>query len=349
MILVRISGAMRIKTILLIILLLSSPVICITAQEKFRIMFYNPENLYDTQNNPDTNDDDLTPEGNLHWSGQRYWDKLKNVSKVIYAVGENYPPALIGICEVENKSALHHLTTQTPLRKDKYEYIITDSKDHRGSNIALLYQRDQMRLISKRSYRPSIDSVKTTRDILHVTGRIVNGELLDIFVCHFPSRSEGIKKTAPYRSVCAQLLKQKTDSLFRIRKTANIIIMGDFNDYPDDESLYEILGAKAIDGNIVARRLYNLFYHRLKEKDSGSYKYQGKWNFIDQFIVSSNLLDKLSRTSVRDKAASVFKDDFLMEEDPKYGGQKPFRTYSGWKYLGGYSDHLPIYLDLIIK
>lgn len=235
---------MKTRIILLIILFFSFSGTCITAQEKFRIMFYNPENLYDTQNNPDTNDDDLTPEGNLHWSGQRYWDKLKNVSKVIYAVGENHPPALIGICEVENKSVLHHLTTQTSLRKDKYEYLITDSKDLRGSNIALLYQRDQMKLISKRSYRPVIDSVKTTRDIFHVTGQIVNGDLLDIFVCHFPSRSEGIKKSNPYRIICAQLLKQKTDSLFRIRKKANIIIMGDFNDYPDSESLYEVLDAR---------------------------------------------------------------------------------------------------------
>lgn len=339
---------MKIK-ITLFILLLSFSSAYIVAQEKFRIMFYNPENLYDTQNNPDTNDDDLTPEGNLHWSGQRYWDKLKNVSKVIHAVGENYPPALIGICEIENKSILHHLTTQTPLRKDKYEYVITGSKDHRGSNIALLYQRDQMRLISRRSYRPVIDSVKTTRDILHVTGQVVNGDLLDIFVCHFPSRSEGIKKTNPYRIICARLLKQKTDSLFRIRKKANIIIMGDFNDYPDNTSLSEILGAKSIENDIKVKGLYNLFYHRLKEKDAGSYKYRGKWNFIDQFIVSGNLLNKVNRTSIKNKAAYIFKDDFLMEEDTKYGGQKPFRTYSGWKYLGGYSDHLPIYLDLIIK
>ncbi|MDR1707827.1 MAG: hypothetical protein LBR46_07460 [Prevotella sp.] len=340
---------MKIRTILLIILFLFSSRTFIIAQEKFRVMFYNPENLYDTQNNPNTNDDDLTPEGNLHWSGQRYWDKLKNVSKVIYAVGENYPPALIGICEVENKSVLHHLTTQTSLRKDRYEYVITDSKDHRGSNIALLYQRDQMRLISKKSYRPFIDSVKTTRDILHVTGRIVNGDLLDIFVCHFPSRSEGIKKTTRYRITCAQLLKQKTDSLFLIRKKANIIIMGDFNDYPDNASLYEALKAKGIEDNISAKGLYNMFYHRLKEKDAGSYKYRGIWNFIDQFIVSGNLLSKVNRTSIKDKAAYIFKDDFLMEEDTKYGGKKPFRTYSGWKYLGGYSDHLPIYLDLIIK
>jgi len=338
-----------ISRIIVSVLLLLFPVTILLAQEKFRIMFYNVENLYDTQNNPEINDDDFTPEGNLHWSGQRYWDKLKNISEVIYAVGENYPPTLIGLCEVENKSVLHHLTTQTSLRKDKYEYIITDSKDLRGSNIALLYQRDQMKLISKKTYRPVIDSVKTTRDILHVTGRIVNGELLDIFVCHFPSRSEGIKKTTPYRITCAQLLKQKTDSLFRIRKKTNIVIMGDFNDYPDNASMYDILGAKSVKDSIQTKSLYNLFYHRIKEKDSGSYKYRGKWNFIDQFIVSGSLLNIRNRTSIKGKVASVFKDDFLMEEDVKYGGHKPFRTYSGWKYLGGYSDHLPIYMDLLIK
>jgi len=324
----------------------------VVAQEKFRIMFYNVENMYDTKDNPKTNDDDLTPDGKLRWTSYRYWKKLNDISKVISSVGGKYSPALVGLCEVENDSVLYDLTRRTGLQHHRYEYIITDSKDLRGSNIALLYQRDQIKILSKTSYTPVIDSVKTTRDILHITGKVVNGEILDVFVCHFPSRSEGIKKSRPYRIECARLLKQKTDSLFDVRRRANIIIMGDFNDYPYDISLQDTLQAYGVYGKTEEKFLYNLFYHKSKEKkpDIASYKYRGKWNYIDQFIVSGNLLNPSSAISVKNNEAHVYTADFLLHDDnKKYGGQKPFRTYSGWKYLGGFSDHLPIYMDMKIK
>ncbi|WP_419032537.1 hypothetical protein [Dysgonomonas gadei] len=325
------------------------------AQENFRIMFYNVENMYDIKDNPETNDDDLTPSGQLHWTSYRYWKKLNDISTVISSVGDDrYPPALVGICEVENDSVLFDLTRRAGLRKHKYEYIITNSKDNRGSNTALLYQRDQIKIISKRSYTPTLESdpSKTTRDILHVTGKVINDEILDIFVCHFPSRREGIKRTRPDRIRCAELLRLKADSLFRIRKKANIIIMGDFNDYPNDISLSESLGAHSIKSPVTDKNLYNMFYHRLGEKNAGSYKYKGKWNFIDQFIISGNLLKPSCKISIKDKDAHVYSASFLLHDDNTKsggGGQKPLRTYSGFKYPGGYSDHLPIYMDLIIK
>jgi len=324
------------------------------SQEKFRVMFYNVENLYDTKDNPDTNDDDLTPEGNLRWSDYRYWKKLHDISKVIISVGEGYPPALVGLCEIENDSVLFDLTRRAALQRHKYEYIITNSKDHRGSNTALLYQRDQIRIVSKKTYTPHFVNApgRTTRDILHVTGKIVNGDILDLFICHFPSRSEGIRKTQVYRIECARLLKQKTDSVIRLRKNAHILIMGDFNDYPTDSSMKDILAARSLMDSINAKSLYNMFYHKSIEKNKvvGTYKYRGKWNYVDQLILSGNLLKRSSRTVVKDNQAQVYSSDFLLEEDnKKYGGMKPFRTYSGWKYLGGYSDHLPVYLDMIIK
>jgi predicted extracellular nuclease len=265
-------------------------------------------------------------------------------------LGEGTPPALVGLCEVENDSVLFDLTRRTALQKHKYEFVITDSKDLRGSNVALLYQRDQIKILSKKSYTPALgDSTKYTRDILHITGRVVNGEVLDIFVCHFPSRREGIKRTRPYRIKSAGLLRQRADSLFRVRKRANIVIMGDFNDYPNDMSMSGTLAGKKIDPDADSKSLYNLFYRRIGEKDGGSYKYRGKWGFIDQFIVSGNLLRNPDKIFVKDKTAHIFSSEFLLRADnKKYGGYRPFSTYSGWKYYGGYSDHLPIYLDLII-
>lgn len=346
------NGLSSCLKIILLVFILSLLSLRIVAQEEFRIMFYNVENLFDTKDNPDTNDDDLTPDGQLHWTNYRYWKKQNDISKVISSVGGKYPPAIVGLCEIENDSVLFDLTRRTGLNRHKYEYIITDSKDSRGSNIALLYQRDQMKVITWKSYTPHIDAARTTRDILHVVGKVINGETLDVFVCHFPSRSEGIKKTRPYRIACAKLLKQKTDSLFRIRKRANIVIMGDFNDYPSDISLKEILSASPLKEKVDTKSLYNMFYHKsqVKNMNIASYKYRGKWNYIDQFIVSGNLLRNRGEVIIKNKEAYVYSADFLLQEDnKKYGGQKPFRTYSGWKYLGGFSDHLPIYIDLEIK
>lgn len=342
----------NIGKILFLHILLSFLILQAKGQDRFRIMFYNAENMYDTKNNPDTHDDDLTPTGQLHWTNYRYWKKLNDISKVISSVGDKRPPALIGLCEVENDSVLYDLTKRAALRKDKYEFIITNSKDARGSNVALLYQRDEIKIISKRIYRPVIDtsSYKTTRDILHVTGKIVNSELLDIFVCHFPSRNEGINKTRPYRIRCAELLKQKTDSLLLIRKNANIIIMGDFNDYPTDISMKETLKAQSPGSRTSNKNLYNIYYDKALRKEGGTYKYRGKWNYLDQFVVSGNLLKETNKTTIKGQEAFVFSADFLLQEDSKkYGGRKPFRTYLGFKYLGGYSDHLPIYMDLLIK
>lgn len=324
----------------------------IAAQEDFRIMFYNAENLYDTKNNPDTNDDDLTPEGQLHWTTYRYWKKLDNISKVISSAGGKHPPAIVGLCEVENDSVLFDLTRRSSLNRHKYEYIITHSKDSRGSNVALLYQRDQVKILSYKSYTPYISADKTTRDILHVVARVVNGGVLDVFICHFPSRNEGIKKTRSYRIRCAKLLKQKTDSVINIRKQANVIIMGDFNDYPSDISLKDILSAHPMKEKADSQNLYNMFYHKsqVRNIDIASYKYRGKWNYIDQFIVSGGLLKEEGKVVIKNKEAYVYSADFLLHDDNrKYEGQKPFRTYSGWKYLGGFSDHLPIYMDLEIN
>lgn len=322
------------------------------AQEKFRIVFYNVENLYDVKDNPATNDDEFTPQGKLRWTPYRYWQKQHNIARVISSVGDGYPPAIVGLSEIENDSVLYDLTRRTVLAKHKYEYVITNSRDFRGSNTALLYQRDQIKILSKKSYTPIIDTLKTTRDILHVTGRLVNGDVLDIFVCHFPSRSEGIKRSRPYRIKCAALLRQKVDSLYQVRSNANVIIMGDFNDYPTDISLKDTLRAGEIDTLILDQELYNLFYSESiqKEKTIGSYKYKGKWNYVDQFIVSGSLLSPKRKTCVKKLKAYVYSSDFLVTEDnKKYGGAKPFRTYSGWKYLGGFSDHLPVYLDLEIQ
>lgn len=337
---------------ILLILLFLTLHFPIQGQEAFRVMFYNVENLYDTINNPLSQDDDFTPQGKLHWNSYRYHKKLEDVSKVISSVGGKYPPAIVGLCEIENEEVIKDLTNKSSLAKHKYKYLITQSKDARGSNIALLYQRDQIKLISKKSYTPIIDNEedRTTRDILHMTGLVVNGDTLDIFVCHYPSRSEGIRKSNPFRIQVSRLLRAKVDNLLHKRANPHIIVMGDFNDYPHNESIKEILGAKPIEKRIKPNDLYNLFFSPEKQElEIASYKYKAKWGYLDQFVVSGIFLLNKNEIHIINNSASVYAPQFLLDYDEKHGGLKPFRTYSGWKYLGGFSDHLPIYFDLYIK
>lgn len=343
--------------ILLILLILSFTEV--VSQDNFRVMFYNVENLYDTYDNPLKDDDDFTPDGFMHWTPWKYWTKLRNITSVITAVGGMHSPALVGLCEVENDSVISDLVNRSPLRAQGYDYIITNSPDIRGINVALLYQRHQFKLLESDEYEISFSEKKRkpTRNILHATGLIINGDTLDVFICHFPSRSGGQMETEQARIESSEVLRNRVDSLLTKREIANIIIMGDFNDNLNNISLSETLKAYKVDNfsngelsnNNSDILLFNLFNSDTFDKESGSYKYQGKWEIIDHIIVSGNLLNEENSIYIKNNQAFIFKDDFLLEADNSYYGKKPFRTNLGPRYNGGFSDHLPIYMDLIIK
>lgn len=317
----------------------------IVGQEEFRVAFYNTENLYDTIRNEKINDEDFTPQGNLHWGTYRYQQKTESIAQVLTSLGDSYPPALIGMCEVENESVVKDLLATNHMQKHNYKYAMTKSQDARGSNIVLLYQRDQFRLISKRTYRPKLDNLATTRDLLHITGEVVSGDTLDVFVCHFPSRWGGVKKSELQRLSVAALLSKMINKVLQQRADAKILIMGDFNDVPDG-NVYKAIESQVSLNN--KSKLVNLMTE-IDNDSIKSYYYQGKWLFYDQFIISQNLLDKQSSCHINPPRPFVFAPSYMMDIDDKYKNKKPFRTFSGWKYLEGYSDHLPIYINLFIK
>lgn len=318
--------------------------------KNFRIMFYNVENLFDTYDNPLKDDDDFLPEGFMRWNSWKYWDKLRNIARVITAVGGMESPALVGLCEIETDSILYDLTKRSPLRAQEYAYIITNSPDERGMNVGLLYQRDQFKPLQVCEYevRFGRKGIKPTRNLLHVVGKVLSGDSIDVFVCHFPSRSGGQRETEPSRLDAAALLRSKADSVCNLRDNAYIVIMGDFNDTPNNKSISKILGAKSIHEAPSEKGLHNLFLHRTGEEETGTYKYRGKWEILDQFIVSGNLLSEKSSIHLRDNTATIFNADFLLEDDEKYYGKKPYRTNLGPRYLAGFSDHLPIYVDITV-
>lgn len=310
---------------------------------RFRVMEYNVENLFDTSHDSLHDDAEFLPHSVRKWDRRKYRAKLVALAKVIVAVGENQPPELVALCEVENDTVLRDLTRRTPLNTLGYRYVVTHSADVRGIDVALLYQPGRFRVVNHRSIRIPVGvGERPTRDILHVAGRMPTGDTLDVLVCHLPSRSSGERKTRPFRQRVAGVLKAQADSLMQVRSCPFILITGDFNDEPHSASLRQSLQAGHPEAEAAPSRLYNLMYG----KTPGTYRYRGEWNMLDQFVVSGNLLRANARIRTGAADATVVQYPFLLETDTRYGGYKPFRTYLGPRYKGGYSDHLPVRVDL---
>lgn len=334
-------------------LLLCLHVTCSWSQEqpRFRVMWWNVENLFDTRHDSLKEDREFLPDGIYRWSYSRYKKKLDNVARVITAVGGWTPPVLVGLCEVENDATLRDLTRYSALAEQSYRYILTESPDRRGIDVALLYQRHRFKPLSHQSIRIATNhpASRPTRDILHVSGLLLNNDTLDIFLCHFPSRTGGAKRSEPFRLLVAQRLRNAVDSLMQTRQHPRVIIMGDLNDYPENRSIATVLGAKAPVSPLSPHKLYHLLAHQIHKRDFGSYKYQGQWGLLDHLIVSGNLLNRDGSFYTGETEAAIFNPPFLLIEDEKKGGKEPFRTYRGRKYQGGYSDHLPLYMDFHIR
>jgi predicted extracellular nuclease len=325
--------------------------LCLSAygQGNFRVMFYNVENLFDTVDNPHKNDNEFLPDARRHWTQKRYYAKINNIAKVVSSAGEWGAPAMIGMCEVENEKVIEDLIRHSPLKKTNYRFVVTHSPDRRGINVALLYQREVFKYLGHHAYtiRFPYNKNKATRDILHVTGQVASRDTVDVFVCHFPSRIGGETESEPDRLYTASILKSKVDSLMHIRRKAHIILMGDFNDEPSNNSIAQVLNASPVSRKPEAQKLYNLFHSF--EKKTGSYRYKGQWNMLDQIIVSGNLIAGKGSFKVLPYSATIFSRNFMLTEDKTYGGKRPQKTFNGMKYEGGYSDHLPVFADFTVE
>lgn len=317
--------------------------------DTFRVMCYNVENLFDCEHDSLKNDYEFLPNAPKRWTYSKYKDKLIKISRVIVSVGGDQLPDLVGLCEVENERTMRDLTRYSPLKEAGYRYIITDSPDERGIDVALLYQPERFKVLGRQDINIPSESIgrRPTRDILHVTGRVLTTDTLDVFVCHLPSRAGGQRKSEAYRLFVADILKHAVDSVMTERENGKVLIVGDFNDYPYNKSLTSVLGATAPkkDEAINPSSLYNL----MDGRKGGTYRYRGEWGILDQIIVSGSLLQPENSLHTSYDLARIVSFPFLLEEDKKYGGFVPYRTYWGAKYTGGYSDHLPVAVDILMK
>ena len=312
------------------------------------IAFYNVENLFDTINDPKTWDDDRTPKGKDRWTSIIYNKKIKNIAKVIADIGSdvtNSSPSVIGLCEIENKRVLIDLIKTKSLKKENYGIVHFDSPDERGVDVAMLFKTNRFRPKHAKAFplflKKSNGEIDYTRDHLLVSGYLDN-ELIHFIINHWPSRSGGIMKSEPNRILAGKLNKKIIDSILFSNPKAKIISMGDFNDNPEDKSIKPILKTVFKKTNIKNGQLYNPM-EELFKKGYGSYKYRGKWDMIDQFILSKNLVE--DKNGLFFLKAGVFNKKYLINPSGKYEGY-PYKSFAGGKFLNGYSDHFPIYLYL---
>jgi hypothetical protein len=316
---------------------------------RIRIVFYNTENLFDIEDDPLTRDAEFTPEGTKGWNNYRLYRKLNGIARVITGAGGWTLPALVGLCEVENRRVLDWLVFKTPLSSFDYSFIHYDSPDARGVDVALLYRRSVFTALSSRSIRICFpfDTAASTRDILYIKGTVFGGDTLHLLVNHWPSRAGGTGESRKKRTHVAAVVRSLLDTLVASNPAARIILMGDFNEEPFGDILTCVLKAKTDTLGLRYNDLYNTMARLKKGGRLGTCKYRGKWSVFDQFIVSASLLNSREGWHVVQAEGFVFAPDYLLEEDSKNFGKKPFRTYQGPLYLGGFSDHLPVFLDLI--
>lgn len=302
------------------------------------IAFYNVENLFDCEDSVDTLDKDFTPKGKKKWGTYRYQLKLEKIGRAIARIGERQcqlPPICIGLAEVENKKVLEDLLKSDSLQYLPYDFIHYDSPDERGIDTALLYNKDFFEVLDSKAIPVLINDANNvrdyTRDILYVKG-LLEGEIVHLYVNHWPSKRSGFDETRLKRIEIATLLHKEIQELDETN--AKIIIMGDFNDNPNDDSILHHLVTQDFKNPSLDLYLNN----------QGASKFYGKWMLFDQIILSNAFFESKKNTLTY-KESAIFNPEFLTNPRGRHKSE-PFRTYSGKYYQGGYSDHFPVYVLL---
>lgn len=319
--------------------------------QSMKIMTYNVENLFDTQHDSLKNDKEYLPNSDLRWTNNRFYEKLHEVMQVIIGLGDEELPLLVGLCEVENDFVLKAMTQFDPYNQLGYDYIHYEGPDVRGIDVALLYQKDKFTPLASRPIPVYLPNGQQGRDLLYTCGTLTDSTLLHIIQVHFPSRREGALASEPNREAAAKAVRQVVDSVQALDPQAAIIIMGDFNDNPSDKVPTTTLAALPYTNNSFENtKLYNLCWdgYKYEDKDIGSYFHDGQWDMLDQIIISGSLLN--GNISVRAMPkAEVYHPKWISKRDKRTGEMIPKRTYVGTFYLGGVSDHFPIFMELFFK
>lgn len=294
-----------------------------SGDENISVMFWNLENFFDWKDGGHSSSDaEFSTNGERRWSSRRFYAKCNAIAKTLLWTADTHGqlPDAFGVAEVENADVLRRLLNHTILYKYDYGVLHADSPDPRGIDVALLYRKSRLQLLSWKTIH--IDEFKT-RDILLATFITTAGDTLNMVVNHHPSKYGGSISEGRRHSVMKRMVGV-CDSLESLSNGQKTLCMGDFNDTPDAETFL-----------LAEKRLVNLAvpFH---QRGEGTIRFDGKWEIIDMFLVSP---------SMADGRMEILYPPFLMVRDNSHSGMKPLRTYLGPRYMGGVSDHLPIYYE----
>lgn len=317
--------------------------------ELVAIGFYNLENLFDTIDSEGVAEGDFLPNGAKDWDSKKYYHKLDHMAKVLSEIATDKTKdglAVFGISEIENKMVVEDLVKTGALKERNYQIVHYDSPDRRGIDVALVYNPKYFKVTNSASI-PLImeDTNFKTRDQLVVSGKLL-GEEVHFQVNHWPSRSGGEKRSRPKRNAAGKLARHISDSLLAINPNAKIMIMGDLNDDPTNQSVAKYLKATDNKSKLKDGYFYNPFLTLYKE-GIGSLAYRDSWNLFDQIILTPALVND-ERDEWSFFKANVFKKNYMINQEGKYKGY-PTRSFVGNRFQGGYSDHLPVYIYLVRK
>lgn len=310
--------------------------------------FYNVENLFDTLDTPGVRDTEFSPEGSKSWGSERYQIKLENMAKVISELGVDVHPDgvfALGLSEIENRQVIEDLINTAPLSEREYDIVHYDSPDKRGVDVGLIYQPKYFKVFNSKSYTLTIEGRDDffSRDQLVVSG-VLETDTVHLLVAHWPSRRGGAKRSAPLRMAAGDLGRTIVDSLLAINPQSKIIYMGDLNDDPIDRSVK--FNLRSTDNKAETRhaKLFNPMVE-LYNKGVGSLAYRDTWNLFDQMLVSAGLVNDKA-LGYKYYGARVYNKPYLLQKEGNFAGY-PFRTFVGDTFMGGYSDHFPVYLILV--
>ena len=290
--------------------------------EVLRVVSYNVENLFYPERDSVNTDSVFTSEGDRRWTWNRYSQKVENIARVLTVIGEWDGVDVAGLQEVESKECVERLCQV--LRRGEYGFVHYDSPDRRGIDVALIYKKARLDTLCTKALRVDLGE-QTTRDILYVRMKVkgertkeesqkAKGDTIHFFVCHMPSQLGGASETAWKRDQAKRVLQRAVDSVLAADINAKIVVMGDMNN------------SQCTMHNLQCKM----------DKGKGTHKYQGRWTCLDQFY-TSQALDSISEVR-------VFDAEWIQEPDEKYLGLRPKRTFVGFHYQNGFSDHLPIVL-----
>lgn len=311
------------------------------------LAFWNVENLFDVESaNRAEKLKRTIAKDIVGWDQNLLESKLRQLSVVIRSMNSGAGPDILGVCEVENRNVLIMLTEQ--ITKDGgREYFVAhaDTSDNRGIDVAFLYDPKVASTSPDEMFQHWVVKRYATRELFQVNFKI-DGKMIVLIGNHWPSRTSGQYESEPYRMTAGETLSYWIERIHsELGENVAIIVMGDFNDEPFNRSITEYALATN-DSRIVMNGrnpyLLNLMWPILSS-GAGSHVYNGRWNVLDQIMISRGVVGGQSGWQQHGIARI---EGVAIMSFPNKPGPRRFGIRPNERDTAGFSDHYPVSITL---